>query len=136
MTKIIIIPCLFFVLFSTATSQEKKDSLGWHNSGFVSINFSQTAFSNWAAGGENSIAGTGLFNFIAKYRGKGKYWDNSVDLAYGLLKSEEQGVRKNDDKIDLSSNYGKFAFSKFYYSGQLDFKSQFARGIIIRMIQQ
>jgi hypothetical protein len=128
MNKIIIISFLFFILFSSAISQEKKDSLGWHNSGFVAVNFSQAAFSNWAAGGENSIAGTGLFNFLAKYRGNRKYWDNSIDLAFGLIKSHEQTIRKSDDKIDLSSNYGKYAFGSFYYSAQLEFTTQFAPG--------
>ncbi len=128
MNKIIIFSFLLLILLSSACSQEKKDTLGWHKSGFIGANFSQAAFSNWAAGGVNSIAGTGLFNFIDKYRGYKKYWDNSLDLAFGFLKSDDQGIQKSDDKIDLSSNYGKYAFGKFYYSAQLDFLTQFAKG--------
>ncbi len=115
-------------MLSIANSQEKKDTLGWHKSGFIAANFSHAAFSNWAEGGENSIAGTGIFNFLVKYRGYKKYWDNNLDLAFGLLKSDDEGIRKNEDKIDFSSNYGKFAFGKFYYSAQLNFRTQFAAG--------
>jgi hypothetical protein len=128
MKNIITTFLLFFTFLSIAHSQEKKDTLGWHKSGFIAVNFSQAAFSNWAEGGENSIAGTGIFNFLAKYRGYKKYWDTNLDLAFGLLKSNDQGIRKNEDKIDLSSNYGKFAFGKFYYSAQLNFRTQFAPG--------
>ena len=128
MNKIIIFSFLFFILFTSIHSQEKKDTLGWHKSGFIAANFSQAAFSNWAAGGENSIAGAGLFNFLAKYRGYKKYWDNNLDLAFGFLKTDEFGLRKNEDNVDLGSNYGKFAFGKFYYSAQMDFRTQFAPG--------
>jgi hypothetical protein len=129
MNKIIIVSFLIFVLVSVSSSQDKKDTLGWRKNGFIGVNLSQVSFTNWAPGGVSSVSGTGIFNLAAKYRAKKQYWDNYVDLAYGLMKSEEiDYVQKNDDKIELNSDYGRYAFGKFYYSGQMNFRTQFAPG--------
>jgi hypothetical protein len=127
-SSIIVVILLLFII-SITNSQEKKDTLGWHKSGFAGLNFSQAGFTNWAQGGENSIAATSLFNYTANYKERKSFWDNTIDLAYGLLKTESfDKIRKNEDKIDLTSKYGHHAFGKVYYSGLLNFKSQFAPG--------
>lgn len=129
MNKIITVLFVIFTVTLVTHSQENKDTLGWRKTGFIGIGVSQVSFTNWAPGGESSVSGTGLFNFTAKYRAKKQYWDNYVDLAYGLIKGEEDDkIRKNDDKIELNSDYGRYAFGKFYYSAQMNFRSQFAPG--------
>jgi hypothetical protein len=129
MKKIITV---FFIL-SIATyhtgAQGKTDSLGWYKGGYSSLSFSQAGFSNWVQGGENSLSLTALFGAFAKAKTKKTFWDNYIDLAYGLLNGESyKKIRKNDDKIELTSLYGRHAFAKFYYSGLLNFKTQFAPG--------
>jgi hypothetical protein len=129
MNKIITVLFIIFTLTLFTHSQEKKDTLGWRKNGFIGVSLSQVAFSNWAAGGESSIAGTGFFNITAKYIERRQYWNNSLDLAYGLIKSgENENIRKNDDKIELNSDYGRYAFGKFYYSAQTNFRTQFSPG--------
>lgn len=128
MKKLILLQLFMIMIFSNAFSQIKNDSLGWHVHGFTGINVSQVAVSNWVAGGDNSYAGSGLFHTTAKYIRSKTYWDNSLELAYGLIKIEGQGVRKNDDRISFTSNYGRYAFGKFYYSALLTFNTQFAPG--------
>ena len=95
-----------------------------------SINFNQVALSNWAAGGENSMSGAAFLSLFANYAKDRLSWDNQLDLAYGLLKSGDAKVRKNEDKIDLNSKVGYkvSANSKFYYTFLFNFKSQFANG--------
>ena len=108
----------------------KKDTVdGWKKGGIISLNLSQTSLTNWAAGGQNSFATGGLVNLYARYKkGKG-VWDNDLEIGYGLLK---QGSNidwwKTDDKIDITSKYGKRAFKNFYYSALLNFKTQFTKG--------
>jgi hypothetical protein len=45
--------CVLVVFFASA--QEKKDTTYWTNGGMFAINFNQVSFSNWAAGGLNSV---------------------------------------------------------------------------------
>ena len=50
---------LFPILgFAQETEEEPVVTEGWKKSGKVSILFNQSAFSNWTAGGENTISGT------------------------------------------------------------------------------
>jgi hypothetical protein len=101
---------------------------GWHIRGLFSLSFSQNTLTNWAAGGENSIAGNGLVNMFADYRRGSLIWNNSFDLGYGLQRREGETARKTDDKIDLFSKIGKQAAENWYYSGLLNFKTQMAPG--------
>ncbi|MEM7162848.1 MAG: DUF3078 domain-containing protein [Bacteroidota bacterium] len=109
--------------------QEPQDTVWW-TGGLFSFNFSQVSFSNWAAGGVNSISGVAMANFYANMKkGKSK-WDNSLNLAYGLLDQKNLDVVKTDDVINLLSNYGYQAWNeKWYYSAFAEFRSQFAEGL-------
>lgn len=56
-------------------------------------------------------------------------WDNNLDLAYGLIRQGDEGVViKTDDRIDFSSKFGQKASEKWYYSGLVNFRTQFAPG--------
>lgn len=116
-----------FLLLPFLVSAEEEDTT-WTRGGFVSLNFNQVGLTNWAGGGESSLSGTTVFNGFVKYRGQKSTWDNSLDLGYGILRSDKETIRKNEDKIDFNSKYGWRAKGKFYYSTLLNFKSQFAPG--------
>jgi hypothetical protein len=102
--------------------------VGWRTGGVTTINLAQTALINWAAGGENSYAVNGLFSIFANYKSDKNVWDNSLDVGYGLLNQGDVGVRKTDDKIDFLSKYGRKAFTDFYYTALVNFKTQFTPG--------
>ncbi|MCB0397127.1 MAG: DUF3078 domain-containing protein, partial [Flavobacteriales bacterium] len=120
---------LFTTIAISAFAQDDKDSTKlWSRGGVVRLQFSQASLTNWAAGGESSIAGTSFLSLFANYA-KGKVnWDNTVDLAYGLQKLGTGNWVKSDDKIDLSSKLGIKGKNAWFYSAQLSFKSQFAPG--------
>ncbi len=134
--SIVLIMALFSLnlVYSQITDGEKKlreaskdTAEGWKTGGMIMLNFGQTSLTNWAAGGENTVSGNSLFNFFANYH-KGTFtWDNTIDLGYGILKQGSQN-RKSDDKIDFSTKFGKMASKNWYYSGLLDFRSQFSAG--------
>jgi len=127
MKKLIILFVGFIMVFNVVKAQDEADT-AWKIRSDVSLMFSQAAFNNWAAGGENNITLNGFFNFYAGYiKGKSK-WENFLGLAYGQSKTGEQEFRKNEDKIDFLSTYGLKAAEKWYYSANFDFKSQFAEG--------
>lgn len=120
--------------FSQVTDTEKQlkaireDSIeGWQKGGMIMLNLGQTSLTNWSAGGENSVSLNSLFNFFAKYKRGNFTWDNTIDLGYGIL-SQGPDTRKTDDKIDFSTKMGKRASKSWYYSGLLNFRSQFSAG--------
>jgi hypothetical protein len=102
----------------------------WHRGGLVALNFAQASFTNWAAGGDNSISGQARFNGYINYKKDSTvFWENGLELGYGLAQIGRGYLRKTDDKIDFTSKYGRYAFKQvWYYSALLGFKTQFLPG--------
>lgn len=117
------------VVGSLASNGEVSDTTAWFTGGTTALNFSQVYLQNWAAGGQSSISGTALVQLFANYRRGSITWDNTLDLAYGLLRQGDRGVViKTDDRIDFMSKFGQRASDKWYYSGLVNFRTQFAPG--------
>lgn len=111
----------------TATDTVRADTL-WKTGGIISLNLSQLALNNWAAGGENSVSGNGLLQLSVDYNDGTMTWDNDLVLGYGLIKQGEGLARKSDDRVDLSSKFGYKAGGNWYYSALLSFRTQFTEG--------
>ncbi|MHC1704495.1 MAG: DUF3078 domain-containing protein [Tenuifilaceae bacterium] len=134
-TLLAIILGLFISSFAQVTEAEKTlkaqsadTTKGWKKGGVIGLNLAQTSLTNWAAGGQNSLAYNGIFSVFRNYK-KGKTaWDNSLDLGYGILKQDNAIAKKTDDKVDLLSKYGHEAFKNFYYAALLNFKTQMKTG--------
>tara|TARA_Y100000310_G_C20673919_1_gene811778 strand:+ start:137 stop:1060 length:924 start_codon:yes stop_codon:yes gene_type:complete len=120
------------LLASSMLKAQDADTTYWTSGGFVALTFSNVTLSeSWAAGGAENVsvnAATGLFANYAKAR---TTWENSLDMGYGVINQDNQGFEKSDDKINLVTKYGyqiKNGNSKWYFSGLLDFRTQFAIG--------
>ncbi|PVD53438.1 hypothetical protein DC498_05720 [Terrimonas sp.] len=127
-----------------ATVKEMKDASGktitkdpndtipqvWKKGGLISVNINQGALSNWAAGGDkSSLSIASLINLYAFYKKDKHIWDNTLDLAYGLVNTTSLGTRKSDDRIDFLSKYGYQISPKNWYVGALfNFRTQFSKG--------
>lgn len=111
-------------------AEDEKSVEGWKKSGVLSLNMAQSSFTNWAAGGQNSVALNGLINMTANYRMKKTAWDNTLTIGYGKMvqKGTELGWVKTDDRIDFQSKYGYQASEKWFYSGLMSFKTQMDKG--------
>ncbi|MBK6524543.1 MAG: DUF3078 domain-containing protein [Crocinitomicaceae bacterium] len=107
---------------------------GWKKGGFVALNISQVGLTNWAGGGQSSIALSGIVSLYANLKKGNSAWDNSLDLGYGILRQGsgiglKNGVfLKTDDKIDLVSKYGRRASHKWFYAGLINFNTQSTPG--------
>ncbi len=121
---------LFLMLLSLTSVAQTDSTKLWKRGGVLALNFTQASFSNWAAGGVNSVSGQTLFNLFANYKKGSTTWDNTLDMAYGLLQQGKSSlIRKTDDKFDFTSKYGRYAFAKvWYYSILFNFKTQFSPG--------
>ena len=107
---------------------EADTTVLWKKGGAFNLTFTQVALSNWAAGGEGSYAAGTFLTAFANYKKDKLTWDNKLDLGYGVIKQKKRELVKSDDKIDLSSKIGRYAFKHWYYSGLVNFKTQFAEG--------
>jgi hypothetical protein len=121
---------LIVVLMAMAASAQESintDTL-WKFSGTTSLNLSQLSLTNWAAGGDNSLSGNALINVSANYAKNKTSWENKLILGFGLIKQGDDPTRKSDDQIDFASKLGLKASDRWFYTGLLGFKTQFAMG--------
>ncbi|MEA3505722.1 MAG: DUF3078 domain-containing protein [Bacteroidota bacterium] len=110
---------------TTATTDTVK---AWTRGSEGNISFSQIAFSDWAAGGKNSLATSGIFNFYLNYAKNNQAWDNNLNFGYGIMRLDGNDYKKSDDKIQIETKYGLRASKKWFYSAAISFKTQFNDG--------
>jgi hypothetical protein len=132
MKKAFLLVFLWVFNFTFLFSQEQESpdpEPSWTTKGKASFMFNQSAFSNWVARGENTIAGNASVNYNFDYA-KGNYtWKNNITTSYGLTKSKNtEFAKKTDDRIELNSLLGIKAESHWYYSVLFNFKTQFTQG--------
>lgn len=123
------------LLLSQTTEAEKQlktqtadTLLGWKKGGMVNLSTAQTSLTNWAAGGQSSVAVNGLLSLFASNKTAKALWENYLDLGYGTLKQGKQDWWKTDDKIEFTSKYGYKTSEKLYVAALVNFRTQFANG--------
>lgn len=125
--KHIVLLMIFLFLFSLVKSQ--TDTSYWKAGGDFTLQYNQSYFQNWNAGGEKSWAFGTIVNSFARYNDGTHSWDNTLFLGLGYINTESNATRKTDDKIEITSKYGRKAFNDFSYTANLNFKTQFFEGI-------
>lgn len=125
MKRIITIFLLFPALFAMSQTDTTRN---WKIENKASLNFTQSYFSNWSAGGENTIATTGKYTTTANFAKEKHKWDNWLDLALGYSLIGDNDPMKTDDKIEFISSYGYKFHEKLFATIVVTFKSQFAKG--------
>ncbi|MEH6308836.1 DUF3078 domain-containing protein [Olivibacter sp. CPCC 100613] len=128
MKKIILLTSLFVSLVYCLRAQETNPDSIWKIHGENTFLINQSTFSNWAAGGINSLSANLVLNYDFNYKKDKWSWDNKVLAAYGLTKQKDLGWRKNDDRVLLNSLLGYQAAPKWLYTFFMDFRTQFSSG--------
>lgn len=114
-------------LAQTNEATAQQDTTWWVGSK-MSFLFNQVALTNWAAGGNNSLAWNATGEFNANYK-KGKWaWDNYLFMGYGTSKQGDNPLNKTDDKILISTNVGYDISSSWYGIFNANIRTQFANG--------
>jgi hypothetical protein len=121
-----------------AIGEEKKDSVKyWNIKNNILLNSEQSTLSNWSAGGYSSFAFSSFYKGFYNYKKGNNQWDNSVELAYGMIWQDKTGngfkdpsneFQKSDDKIELNSIYSRKMIKSWNYSVLMNLKSQFDEG--------
>ncbi len=120
---------LLVIGYSSFSQEAGKDSTkAWNLGSISSLTINQTLLSHWVAGGQNSLSINAFSKLHANYSKDNFKWQNTLDLAYGMLKQQDLPMRKTDDKIEFNSQLGLRAFDNFYYTLLFNFKTQFTVG--------
>lgn len=130
MTKKIHLVWVLILCISTMNAQQKtsETNSNWKKKGTISFLLNQSSFSNWIAGGDNTVSGNLGINYDFNYSKENFTWDNKLILAYGLNNVKGNGTRKTDDRFEFNSLIGKKAKNNWSYSFFLNFKTQFTDG--------
>ena len=108
---------------------EKDTTKNWQTNGNFNISLNEATFTNWVAGGKNSMSGVALFDINANYKKDKNSWENYLHLGYGLQKEKDNDVIKSEDKIEFNSKYGRQTKNeKLFVSGLLNFRTQLGNG--------
>ncbi len=127
--KNVIIATLLVV--ATVPAQDTTTAVpvyGWKTSLVSGLTLTQVSYSNWAQGGENSIAYKISADGMSTLTGPTTLWENQYRFAFGQTRLGKQGLRKTDDVIDLASVYTYVLGEQLNPYASATFKSQFATG--------
>lgn len=123
---------VFFTVIITAPIFAQVDTTklvtGWNTGVVGSLTFTQVAYSDWSAGGDDAIAYNASINGKSINEQEMTTWTNNYKFAFGQASLSGKGLRKTDDVIDLESIiYYKLQTSINPYAGAT-FRTQFANG--------
>jgi hypothetical protein len=121
-------------IFTSAQEEIKKDSVvidtikHWSVLGKQSLMINQAAFSNWVGGGANNVGWLLGIDYNITYEKDKNLWENLILLNYGQNDTKGLGVRKTQDVINVSTNYGRKVSKSWYLSVGAGLQSQFTVG--------
>ena len=123
---------IFFLVFFSAAKAQQIDSIQLTKTASWGVNFANVGLSNWAAGGESSVAlGTVLNSKMVRKKGLGS-WTNQFDFALGGAQVGDKDFRKTDDNIILQTKYTQRFSNKFRFSAIGVFRTQLLNGFKFR----
>lgn len=106
-----------------------KKQKGWTVRGTNTLLLNQAAFSNWMAGGINSVALTARADYEFNLKRGKNLWENRFLMGYGLRSEQKSQTTKVEDVIDLTSKYGyQIKQSNWFAAAALNLKTQFSKG--------
>ncbi len=120
------------VVAQIAKDKKMDEVTGWKKGNIVNLSGAQTYLNQfWQAGGLSSIAINALYSGFRNYT-KGKMlWENKLDLELGAVKlgfTNASTWTKANDRIDLTTEFGRQLKEKWYLSGLGNFRSQMLEG--------
>ncbi|AFM03515.1 Protein of unknown function (DUF3078) [Bernardetia litoralis DSM 6794] len=125
---------LFFSLFTFSVSAQDTptDTTSiWKKGGSFSATFANVGLSNWAGGGQSSIALGAILNLNATRKTEKSTWENILTVQYGMARVGESDFnlfKKTDDNFQFDSKYS-YNLGKNWSSGtSMNFRTQMASG--------
>ncbi|MCR9133048.1 MAG: DUF3078 domain-containing protein [bacterium] len=114
---------------ATDSTQTEEEVNPWTKSWVFSLTGNQAEYNNWSRGGVNSTAFTASTLFRAKYTGSEYSNTTRVNLRFGQINQEGQGVEKTEDMIRISNKTDYFLTTTVWSAfAEIAFRTQFTKG--------
>jgi hypothetical protein len=127
----IVLGFLMLLAYASYSQEKQQDSLPkpkWKIHGRLAFIFNQSSFSNWASGGENTVAGNININYDFNYKKDNINWDSRIISGYGLSHLGEHGSRKTNDRLEINSLLGIKTSTYWFLSFIGNFRTQYTDG--------
>ena len=102
--------------------------MGWNLASVAGLNLTQASFTNWAPGGDNSLAFTAALTGTATHVADRIRWANFVNLRFGQSRLGDKGLRKTDDEIYLETMLLYTVWKELFPYASATVRTQFAPG--------
>ena len=112
------------------TAQAPPPQYGWNHALVAGLTLTQVAFTDWAQGGENALSYTLSADGKSVDDEAVSNWLTAYKFAFGQTRLGNQGLRKTDDIIDLSTVYTYKLGTLINPYAAATLKSQFAKGYV------
>ena len=105
----------------------------WKDGATLNVNLQQVGLTNWAAGGESSVAIGGILEGFLNYEKDDVVWENRARIGYGIIRNGDASNRfeKTDDQVILRSKYSQKFSEELLLTGAVNFQTQMDRGVRI-----
>lgn len=123
---------LSFLASSSILAQdalEADSTRGWTKSALIGLSVTQTAYSNWKAGGDDAFSGKGSFDVLFEHFSEKVYLANLLQVSYGRSWNDSDGWRKIDDVLRYNFLAAYRTAGHFKPTVSVDFRTQFDDGI-------
>lgn len=95
----------------------------------TTLNFAQTSFTSWAAGGNNNYTLNSIIRGDANWAKDKKYWNNHLEFDYGFMYSKDKPIlQKTVDRTYFTSGWGYKVKDKLNYTVTFTFLNQATNG--------
>tara|TARA_B100001758_G_scaffold29308_1_gene20641 strand:+ start:1128 stop:2015 length:888 start_codon:yes stop_codon:yes gene_type:complete len=132
MKKILFVAILF--LSFNSFSNIRLDSVWisptsyYLSKGKITTLLNQSQYKNWIAGGVNNLSLTLILDYDFTLKKGDLEWINRLDGAYGLVKNQDEDIKKNEDRLELYSLLALKNKGRWSYSAVFNLKSQWSNG--------
>jgi hypothetical protein len=112
-----------FISLLNCPAHAQSDSSGvvpqklWKIEGSFMINYNQSSFTNWVAGGNNQMGLASILKPSLRFDNGKWSWETNLDLRYGLQKNGSDKARKSDDVLRMGSKLGRQISKNWEFSG-------------------
>lgn len=99
---------IFMLCSSAQNNKKEKPATAWKPGGMFTLYAGQSGTRNWAPTGTEKLTLSGVANlslWANKKWGRNSF-DNSAELAYGMIYTGQHKTTKVEDKIDIYLKYG------------------------------
>lgn len=110
-------------------NEKNKIIKPWSVEGRFTFIFNQSSFTNWASGGDNTVAGNVVINYDFDYVKGNWKWDNKIITSYGASHvGGGKGYRKTDDRFEYNSVLAYNTKKYWYFSFFNNLITQYSTG--------